>query len=722
MKRSISNPSAEIPAWLTRNVQCFVTDWQVSKLMPKPESGVAEAPCIGLADHTVGWTELQARPSHKTAPFVNVHSRFENSDGLVYLAHQFNIIKSGEWELLLGHDGGIRMFVDGKSVLSEPALRNPLCPTRSFVRLPLSNGKHEIIIAFDLAAGMGWGIMLQAHPAESAPRAKPILINDLSIGQPPQAISLRREPGHWKVLPYEALGFSGKCVCALPNTGAPELTLPLNVKGWHAVYLGLGSDGINAKNNIRVKLSGDAAFQHRGQKYGEGEEVLFKCADLSGQDLQIAQQNAGYSQSACLYYIKLVPLTEKEVEALQRDHRQRETKRLISTIDGFSFINKHMPTTKAELLEEFEPYRGSDFGTIWWQYSGADMVNYRSRLGTIMGENTHDFPRPGDGYFVQSVKTLIERDIDITKVAVEACHDLGIAIHICMRPCGWRGPAPFEEDMCSDFYLAHPEWRCRDRDGTSLTRMSFAVPEVRKHLLGIFREVLEARPDGLNMLYNRGIPVVLWEDAFCNRFREKYGEDARKVPEDDPRLYNLRAEIMTGWMREVRQLLDSFQKEQGLQKRLKLSAMCTGTEADNRMAGLDVPLWIREGLIDQIGIWDGGSRGMPSQPMDVSYYRRITADTDITIHPSQTAWALPTAEAVLRHSLERYDAGADGLLFWDANAKVDDALLWPIISRMGHVDEMRMRAAMEGKSWPTTCEIRNVGDEPASRWSAWEGF
>ncbi|MDD5704508.1 MAG: hypothetical protein PHR35_01180 [Kiritimatiellae bacterium] len=722
MKHSIPNPSAEMPAWLTRNVRWFVTDWRVSKLMPITEGGVAEAPCIGLADRTVGWKELQACSGNGVAPFVNVHSLFEHRDGLVYLAHRLDIVQAGEWELLVGHDGGIRMFVDGKHALTEPALLNPLCPARSAVRLPLSKGQHEIVIAFDLAAGMGWGIMFQAHPADSAPRAKTIMIDDLSIGQPSEALSPRREPGHWKVLPYEAQGFSGKCVCALVNTGAPELTIPLNVQGWHAVYLGLGSDGINPKNNIRVKLSGDAAFQHRGQKYGEGEEVLFKCADLTGQDLVIAQQSAGYSQAACLYFVKLVPMTEKEVEALRRDCRQRETKRLISTIDGFSFIYEHMPTTKAELLEEFEPYRGSDFGTIWWQYSGADTVNYRSRLGTIAGENTHDFPRPGDRYFVQAVKTLIERGIDITKVAVEACHDMGIDIHIGMRPCAWKGPPPFEESMSSNFYTSHPEWRCRDRDGTSLTRMSFAVPEVRQHLLGIFREVLDARPEGLNMLYNRGIPVVLWEDAFCDRFRAKYAEDARKVPEDDTRLHDLRAEIMTGWMREVRQLLDSFQREQGLQKRLALSAMCTGTEADNRMAGLDVPLWIREGLIDQIGIWDGGARGMSSQPMDVAYYRRITAGTGVTIHPSQTAWTLPTAEAVLRHSLERYDAGADGLLFWDANAKVDDGLLWPMIGRMGHVEEMRARAAMKGRSWPATGEIRHVGEEPASRWSAWEGF
>ena len=558
-----------------------------------------------------------------------------------------------------------------------------------------------------------------AEAREAGIPPAPVVISDLSACTPQAALSSRRERGRWKLLPYTASSFAGKCVWALANTGAPELALPLNARGWHAVYLGLGNEGTGEGNAIRVKLSGDAAFQHRGHKHGAGEEVFFRCADLTGQQLHIAQQTAGYPRAACLHYVKLVPLSAAEAETARRDLQQREPKRLIGTIDGFSFLYERLPQTREELIEEFEPYRGTDFGTLWWCISGADQVNYRSRLGTIDGEHTGDAPRPGDGHFTKAVQMLIARGIDITQVAVDACHDMGCDIHISLRPAAWKGPAPYEEYFTSDFYDAHPEWRCRDRDGTPVARMSFAVPEVRQHLIGVFREVLEAGPDGLNVLYNRGVPLVLWEDAFCRRFRELHGEDARQVPEDDPRILDLRAEFMTQWMRDVRELLDRSREERKLDRRLALSAMCLETEEDNRKFGLDVARWVREGLIDQIGIYRGACHAS-GKPIDLAYYKRITADTGVPVHPGMVAWALPKAEDVLKQAVEWYDAGADGLLFWDPSAKVTDGLLWPIISCMGHATETRARASE--KPEPVTFEIRGVGDDPPSRWSAWAGF
>jgi len=698
----------------------FVTAWQVSRLMRKPEGGIAEAGYVGLVKRSARWKPWTAVPDPQLGPFVNLHSRFGRRDAMVYLAHRLDIRKAGEWELALGHDGGARMFLDGECVLTEPTTRNPAVPARSLVRTRLSRGRHEVIVAFDLANGSGWGIYLQVRKTDAA-TGEPLVISDLSVCTPQDALSDRRKRGRWKIMPYQAGRISGKCLWALVNTDAPTVTLPLGVTGWHAIYLGIGNGGAEAGPSvIRVKLSGDAAFQHRGQNMASGEEVFFKCADLTGQDLQIAQQTAGYPRPACLFYVKLVPLREADVAAVQYDLQQRATKRLIGTIDGFSFLYERMATTKAELLEEFEPFRGTDFGTIWWCISGADQVNYRSRLGTIDGEHTDDYPRPGDGYYIRAVRTLIERGIDITEVAANACHDMGIDVHISMRPAAWQGPPPFEDYFTSNFYDAHPEWRCVDRDGTPAARMSFAVPEVRQHLLGIFREVLEAEPDGLNMLYNRGVPLVLWEDAFCERFRTAYGEDARRVPEDDPRLYELRAEILTEWMREVRQLLDAFERERGLKRHLALSAMCLETEADNRRFGLDVARWVREGLIDQIGIYRGAAHASGS-PIDLGYYRRITAGTGVRVHPGLVSWALPKPEDVLRQAVEWYDGGADGLLLWDPSANVTDGLLWPIVSRLGHTAEVRLRAA-EGAHTRAAFGVHALGTEPPSRWTPWAGF
>ena len=71
-------------------------------------------------------------------------------------------------------------------------------------------------------------------------------------------------------------------------------------------------------------------------------------------------------------------------------------------------------------------------------------------------------------------------------------------------------------------------------------------------------------------------------------------------------------------MREVRQVLDEFQRERGLKKRLALSAMCLPRTDECRIYGLDVACWVREGLIDQIGV-----KNFSTEPFDIAWYRAL---------------------------------------------------------------------------------------------------
>ena len=76
----------------------------------------------------------------------------------MYLANRFDVSRSARWDLSIGHDAGIRVFVDGSSVLTDPETRNPACPDRTQIEILLDRGEHEVVIAFDTAAGKGWGI------------------------------------------------------------------------------------------------------------------------------------------------------------------------------------------------------------------------------------------------------------------------------------------------------------------------------------------------------------------------------------------------------------------------------------------------------------------------------------------------------------------------------------------------------------------------------------
>jgi hypothetical protein len=268
-----------------------------------------------------------------------------------------------------------------------------------------------------------------------------ILISDMSTVTPQAALSrdIRRER-KWKVLEYETkAGLKGKCISSLPDTGAPEVTLPLNLKGWYAIYVGLGGMGrfaFGQESEARLKLTNDVTYQHRRYSGARDDidEVFFKAADLTGQSLHIAQMRMQAKMAnlfpdvkprhTVVMYVKLVPLTDGEVDQIKKDRQDQSKKKLIATLDAFSWIHQNYPTTKEEFLEDFEHYRDSDFGTLSWQIIGGDLVNFPSKYGTIPGELSEVPARTGDGYVTQSIKKFIERGEDHTKLAVQAARSM----------------------------------------------------------------------------------------------------------------------------------------------------------------------------------------------------------------------------------------------------------------------------------------------------------
>jgi hypothetical protein len=128
----------------------YLTEWMIaSKCLP---GSVAEAPCKHLAD-SLNWTPVRGNP------FVNIHDRTGDADGLAYVGNRFAVAEDGSWTLHLGHDGGIRVFVDGVPVACTPTCSNPAVPAiRTSATVELARGEHEIMIAFDTNNGVNWGL------------------------------------------------------------------------------------------------------------------------------------------------------------------------------------------------------------------------------------------------------------------------------------------------------------------------------------------------------------------------------------------------------------------------------------------------------------------------------------------------------------------------------------------------------------------------------------
>ena len=134
----------------------FQLDWQVSKRLPLPKGGIAAARALRPREAGLHWAKERGGGNG----FVSIHDRFGDADGMVWLAQTVSVAADGRWTLFVGHDGGVKVFLDGRVVLTEAKTVNPSVPGRSQVELALAKGRHRLAIAFDLAAGRGWGIFV----------------------------------------------------------------------------------------------------------------------------------------------------------------------------------------------------------------------------------------------------------------------------------------------------------------------------------------------------------------------------------------------------------------------------------------------------------------------------------------------------------------------------------------------------------------------------------
>lgn len=559
--------------------------------------------------------------------------------------------------------------------------------------------------------------------------AEAVVLTDFSKAEPASALTTgKREKGKWKLIPFATAEWKGTALSAYSQTAPLPVRLPLAARGWHAVYIGLAttSGGFNiGGNGMKARLSDEPVFKRMAcnlpllpNRRGVIQEQFLTVAESKGQSVEIAPL-PGLPATVC--YVKLVPVTADEARS-RTAPRQRTS---IATFDGHSWIWPYRPRTAAELQEEFRGFENTDIGKWWFQVCGADLVCYPSKVGNIPGEGTTDFPTSTYAAYTQTLQGLFKKGINPLQVAREAARAQGVEFHVMIRPAGWVGSMPYEETFNSKFYYAHPQWRCVDRDGTPTFYMSYAVPEVRRHLLEVLRETLELQPEGVGFLFNRGMPMMLWEDAFCKRFRERHQADAREVAEDDPRILATRAEIMTEFMTEVRALLDETARAQGRKERYKISLGTFSKEADNQKFGFDLPVWIRRGLVDELAVaWFAYHTSF--SPPDMAYYRRITAGTKVGVYPFVIAWKTGKPQELCKKVTDYYKAGASGIAIWDPQVPKG----WPegspgnafdVLSRLGDRDRVA-RWAKNGVPQPLMTPLTRLDDNYFSRWFPNTGF
>jgi len=499
--------------------------------------------------------------------------------------------------------------------------------------------------------------------------------------------------------------FSGKAVVFRPSAAVHEMVYPLAGKGWHAIFFGL------AQGSVRVKLSPDKAF-HTFSKGGPDwkgfEEVFFTFRKLEGEKLIFALD--AENRKAMVAYIKLVPAEADEIKRYHRSFPLRK-RNLTTALDGFC-ISAGWVNRREKLNDVFEPFRHSPFGMMYWgiPYGGTALhyaESIRAGKPVIITGNRNS-----------ATETKLWRDHSIREFyatgetplscAVACAHDVGMKIHFYQRPGLFYLGRSFGDGFVVPLYRDNPQWHLRQKDGSPLLgRLSVVYPEVRNYLIEILKESLEHRPDGVNLCFVRGAPLVGYEPRTIAEFAAQYHADPRKLKKDDERYLDFRASCTTRFVREVRAMLDQEGKKRKC--RFALSVLVFGDRKTNRFVGLDPETWARQSLVDIINPyfspagWHGGSR----REIDLAYFKPLQRfPVQIVPFASHNIWE--EGDVVLRRARAIYEAGYKGLASWDTACLIgtERSRFWQMLKKLG--DKTRLDEIGNGEWFPRIGYFSNV--------------
>lgn len=533
------------------------------------------------------------------------------------------------------------------------------------------------------------------------PTERAVYLTDLQNAQPASALAAESRRGVWRMLPYtshplpDGRTISGTLLAATTTSDAPMITLPLGRLGWHRVYVGVYRKPFAQAKEVQVRLTRDTAFTFLEGRAGDKDhqanwidDIYWRTADLTGQDIVLRQTLLPDPKECWVGYIKLIPLSEAEIDVLKKDQARFDTKRLFVHSDAH-FLN--VTGSELEVQNKLEPFRNTDVSRIYWEAGSGDTALYFSKIlrdyGTPLREAAdREAVYYAHDHYRQLGETWVryrEKGVDPLRVAAEYAREAGLEFHASYRVGGFAYPPPLD-NYSGDFLTNHPELRCVARDGRPVPRLSYAYPETRRFVISLFREMAQYPIDGVCLLYNRRPPLVGYETRLINGFRDQYGEDPRHIDEDDPRWLAYRATALNAFMRELRTALDDEAAKQG-RKRLEVSAVVPRFE-ENLQHGMDLALWIEEGLVDTIIPYSSSVRLNSFVPSwddraDVTPFVKLVRNTKCTLAFNLMPRNLrPEGYRRLAHSL--YRAGAENFFFWDGIRRARNAL------RLGHKDEV----------------------------------
>jgi hypothetical protein len=500
------------------------------------------------------------------------------------------------------------------------------------------------------------------------------------------------DPDLWSAIPYRAAGFSGVMLAEGEGPSLAPLTLRLHQKGVYRIWLGVYRHLAGATFQIRVRLSADLCCQKVGlpKEAREGYpsclrstlyEILWKEADLTGQDLILAGFDSSSHEMGALAYLRLEP-----IEKMAPKPERRVVHPLTITNDGHGIFGEVPHFRPEDLLESLEKIPdGSCVRTLIWGSGCGDVCNYPTTVGTYLQGKVSNYWHPFNRIWSSNLELWRKNGWNSLELLREYTRRRNWEFQVYIRMEAFAAQFPWDWTAHSDFFYAHPEYHCLDRNGQRVGRLSYAYPEVQEHMLRLIREIADYGPDGICLCLTRGLPLVLYEPLMVELFKNKHHVDPRTLKESDPRWMAYQAEVITPFMRKVKNTLGARQR---------LSAMVPGGRIDCERWGLDVATWVREGVVNDL-LPVGQSFNKQDvhyddpDNLDFRYFSELAGREKIRLIPMLYAWVNKDYPGWRRLMYSFLDRGADGYGVWDGCEA--ENLTFPRIADIGY--EAKRRAA-----------------------------
>ena len=436
-----------------------------------------------------------------------------------------------------------------------------------------------------------------------------VLLTDMSLIQPPEALTRGEEKGLWRLIPYrtdtggrgELLGVTQRDEEDPESCLAPTVRLPLNLQGEYEIWIIQPRTQRAADAGADLKLSGEETFMHitpwdvsgyegsHPHKENCLVETFWKVADLKGESLEIRQPYGtclsepwGFCE-AWFAGVRLVKVSAKDAERRRREWQRPDVKRVVYNHDGHGVFWQYDPRTREDLWRIVDVFRDQSVHHLEWCVVGGGAFNHFTKVGEMLGDNLPDWAASlpaGQRRVAASLQRFKRQGIDPLAVIVERGKQVGIPIYASYR-MNYFHTEPYAREFNGPFWRGHPELQISgDFLPVGMTNLDYARPETREYVLSVFRELLDNYDlDGVNMDFTRFPP-------FFN------GDEANK------------SKSVTEFVRGLRKEVDRASARRG--KRIALSATFYGNHlvippASGRSLtpqddGLDVETWVKEGL------------------------------------------------------------------------------------------------------------------------------